>query len=110
MSEGKTTVEVTHEIWAALDKRKERGESFNDVIHRLIDNTPAPVGAIKEDAAIQADDFERAPDANEGCYYFNAVSGEQCGEPAEWKQRVYYGEDDDGDEMYFCDDHGPAAE
>jgi len=107
MADDKTTVEVTHKVWAALDKRKERGESFNDVITRLIDNTAAPVGAIKTDANIHADEFKPATDTDESCVYFDTIAGETCGNDAEWKQRAYYGEDDDGEVLYYCDDHGP---
>jgi predicted CopG family antitoxin len=33
-----TTIEVADETWTALNRRKKPGESFDDVVQRLIDN------------------------------------------------------------------------
>jgi len=101
------TVTVYEETKQRLKQRGEMDDSYNDVITRLIDNTAAPVGAIKTDANIHADEFKPATDTDESCVYFDTIAGETCGNDAEWKQRAYYGEDDDGEVLYYCDDHGP---
>lgn len=108
MVDDTTTIEVKDDTWRALDIRKERGESFDDVIRRMVGEVGPDVGAIKTDANIRGSDFEHAPGTDEDCVHYNIVAGETCGEPAEWRQVVFYGEDDDdGDVMHFCDDHGP---
>jgi len=103
MSDGTTTVEVTFEVWEALDKRKERGESFNDVITRLINATGIEVGAIKEDAALEASEPEPV-DTGEECCHYDTISGEICDDPAEYVQEVRY-DGGEPDELYLCEDH-----
>lgn len=40
MSE-KTSIEVKDETWKRLNRRKERGDSFDDVINKLLSQTNA---------------------------------------------------------------------
>jgi len=66
-----TTVEVKMNTWAALDKLKERGDSFNDVIQRLLDNAAVDVNTL-DGAQFEPiyDDVEPIPDGaavTEGC-------------------------------------------
>lgn len=106
MVEDTTTVEIKHDTWRALDIRKERGESFDDIIRRMIGELGPGVGEIKTDPNINATDYEHVPDCGEACMHYDMVAGETCDEPAEWRQEVYYGDEDDGTVMYLCDDHG----
>jgi hypothetical protein len=109
-SDSTTTVQVTREVHRGLDIRKEPGETIDDVIRRLMAQTPAPLGSIKEDDGIEHHEWERADDAPFGasCSHYDVIAGEVCGDPAEWIQTVAY---DGGDEqqLYFCEAHGPEG-
>ena len=35
----KTTIQIEKEVWERLNARKKHGESFNDVLERLLDET-----------------------------------------------------------------------
>lgn len=41
----KTTIEVTDGTWKRLHQRKERGQSFNDVLEDLLDEAETEVSA-----------------------------------------------------------------
>jgi len=101
-----TTVEVTHEIWAALDKRKSRGDSFNDVIKKLINESPAPVGAIEEDPGLETVDITEVEDVpeDEECTHYDIITGETCGDDPTHRQTFRY-EDGDPQELYLCEEH-----
>lgn len=106
-----TTIQITNEIWAALDRRKERGESFDDVIRRLIEATGVGVGAIKEpqpgEPEIIGGPVEDA-DADEDCMHYDVIDGETCGDGAVAKQEMRYGEGDDNPTtFYYCEEHAP---
>lgn len=34
---GKTTIEITDDVWELLNQRKSKGESFNDVVVDLLE-------------------------------------------------------------------------
>lgn len=101
-----TTIEVSDEVWSGLDKRKERGESFDDVIRRLFGQADVPLGGIQVDDAIEIVDVREAKNAPAGasCSHYKPIEGEICGEPAEYIEVLRY---DDGEEQefYFCEDH-----
>lgn len=104
---GTTTVQVNYEIWEALEKRKEPGESFNGVIRRLINNTSAPVGSIKEDGDIKhisTEELESVP-SGATCSHYDTIAGEICGEKAAYLCKMRYG-DGEPQEFYYCETHG----
>lgn len=37
-----TTIEISDETWEALNRRKERGQSFDDVVTSLLDREVEP--------------------------------------------------------------------
>ena len=39
MSMGDTTIQIADGVWERLNARKRKGESFNDVVTRLLDET-----------------------------------------------------------------------
>jgi len=106
--EGTTTIEVSHEVWAGLDKRKKRGESFDSVIRRVFEQTPAPIGSIKEDAGIEHVETVELDDPPSGatCSHYDVIAGETCGDKAVYLETMQY---DGGDpqELYLCEEHGP---
>jgi hypothetical protein len=106
MSEETTTVEVKHDTYRALDIRKEVGESFDDAIRRLIGQVGPGVGEIETDPAIEAGETIEVddPPAGASCSHYDMIANETCGEPAAYLHTVYY-DDDDGTEMYLCEDH-----
>ncbi|AGC34547.1 hypothetical protein HSTV1_2 [Haloarcula sinaiiensis tailed virus 1] len=107
-----TTIEVKYDTWRALDIRKDRGESFDDIIRRMVGELGPDVGEIKTDTNINSTDFKPVGDEEaegEECMQYDMVAGEVCGGPVQWKQQVSYGEEptESGDTMYYCDEHGP---
>jgi predicted CopG family antitoxin len=107
-----TTIEIKTQTWAVLDKRKERGDSFDDVIRRLVDATPVGYGEMKTDAAIEGGEIEQLTDSEineleEQCSHFDVIAGETCNESPVCRQKVFYGDDSDGDWFYYCDEHAP---
>jgi len=111
MVEDTTTVEVKHDTYRALDLRKEVGESFDDAIRRLIGQVGPAVGEIKTDTNIKAGETVKIDDPPGGasCSHYDMIAGDTCGQPATHLHTVYY-DDDDGTEMYLCDEHAnPSA-
>ena len=109
----KTTVEVTHEVWAAMDKRKDEDQSFDDFIRELIDNTAVPMGNLEnmDDApTIEYGEIERVEDPHEqrekGCAYFDPIEG-SCGESVVWRQEYTVHGETEPHYFYFCEDHKP---
>jgi len=107
-----TTVQITTEVWAALDRRKGRNESFDDVIRKLIDQTPASMGAIKPVEPEHEPRFaDPVPveDTDETCVDYDVITGETCGEPADYKHPYVIGdgnpEENPEDELYLCEEH-----
>jgi hypothetical protein len=111
---GKTTIEVTHEIWAALDKRKDRGDSFNDVIQRLIDNSAVSFGDLQEiDQPVEYGDIEREwpDDVDEnGCAETDIITGEPCGEDVVCRQEYRWKDEDEWSYFYYCEEHAPQID
>ena len=104
-----TTIQTSVEVREALHKRKCADESLDDVIRKLINQTPAPMGAIKEpEQPLEVVENEKLDDVPGGatCSHYDVVTGETCGCPAEWLQTVQYGESEPS-ELYLCDEHGP---
>jgi len=112
MPDDTTTIEVSHEVWAGLDKRKERGESFDDVIRRAFAQTPAPIGTIQEaeqDITVASTTELDNPPAGATCVEYDVIAGETCGESAKYLAEVQYG-DGDPQELYYCAEHGSESE
>jgi hypothetical protein len=107
MTEDTTTIEVSHEVHRGLDIRKERGESFDDVIRRVFEQTPAPIGSIKPDSGVETTEITEldGPPAGATCSDYDVIAGESCGKPATYLHTVQY-EGGDPQELYFCDEHG----
>jgi len=110
-----TTVQITTEVWGALDKRKGRNESFDDVIRKLIDQTPAGMGAIKTAEPEYEPRFaDPIPldETDETCGKYDTVTGETCGERAAYKQPYVLGdgdpEEDAEDAFHLCEEHAPV--
>lgn len=108
MSDDTTTIEVSYDVWSALDKRKEKGGTFDSVIRRLINNSPVPMGNLKEtDTPVERVDIqELETDEDAECHHYDVVSGERCGNTAAYVETIQYG-DGDPSEMYLCDEHAP---
>lgn len=108
---GTTTIQVTHEIWAALDRRKKRGESFDDVIRRLINATPVKVGDLEASVQDAIPEFETREvedyDGDETCVNGDPIEGDVCGNPAVAKQDWRYPDDDEWSTWYYCEDCDP---
>lgn len=108
---GKTTVEVTYDVWAALDKRKDRGDSFNDVIKRLIDNSAVEMGQLKGvDQEIETKDVveisaENAKDHS--CAHADPVTGEMCDETPSYEQEYRHAGAEEWSTFYYCEEHKP---
>ena len=106
-----TTIEVKTDVWAALDRRKNRGESFNDVVERLINASPAGVGELEgPHPDIETQDLEELSQGevpNKGCAHFDVVSGEECTNDPEYKQKYRYSENEDWSHFYYCEEHAP---
>ena len=41
MAQGTTTISVSHDTWEALNQRKNHGDTFEDVIRRMMDQEEA---------------------------------------------------------------------
>lgn len=111
MSEDTTTVVVKHDTHRALDLRKDVGESFDDVIRRMVGQLGPGVGEIKEDPNIESGDTVELDDPPGGatCSHYDIVAGEMCGDKATHLHTVRY---DGGDEteMYLCAKHAGKGE
>lgn len=112
MSVETTTIEIKTDLWAALDRRKERGESFDDVIRRLIEATPAGVGALEGphfDAEFEDPQLiDAGSNPDKGCAHYDVIAGQECGEPVEYKQRWRYEDKDEWKTFYYCEEHAPT--
>lgn len=108
-----TTVEVKMDTWAALDKRKERGDSFDDVIRKLIDSTPVGFGQLQEvDQPVETRNVEELTvaereEVDEQCSHYDIITGETCDNQVEFCQEYRYGSDGEWSEMYYCSEHAP---
>jgi len=115
-----TTVQVKYNTYDALDKLKERGESFDDVIKRLIDNTAVGMDNLKryDDALIpnhgdiepinksMNDDTKKRVELS--CSHFNPVTGVLCDNEVKYMQRYEF-EENDGGHFYYCEEHVPEG-
>jgi len=106
-----TTVEVKMNTWAALDKLKERGDSFNDVIQRLLDNAAVDVNTL-DGAQFEPiyDDVEPIPDGaavTEGCAQVDPITGDPCDNDPTHKQDYRFESEDEWSTFYYCDEHRP---
>lgn len=108
MAEETTTVEVKYDTYRALDIRKDVGESFDDVIRRLVGAVGPGVGDIKTDGDLESK-IERLEDPPAGatCSHYDIIDGETCGDDATHLNTVTYG-DGDPNEMYLCAKHAEA--
>jgi predicted CopG family antitoxin len=107
-----TTIQVSYEVAAALDRRKSGDDTYDSVIRKLINNSPVSMGKLREaDQPIEVVGNERLENAPGGatCTHYDVVTGETCGEPAKWLQTIKYG-DGEPSELYLCDEHGPETE
>jgi len=108
----KTTIEVTRAVWAALDKRKDEGESFNDLIIRLINQTPVKFGDLEVGDIPDIDLRDPKPLKNGGdinketCDGFDPVEG-PCDETPKYRQEYRFTEDGDWGVWYWCEEHAP---
>jgi len=102
----KTTIEVSDDTWTQLDRRKQRGESFDDVIQKLLDVSPVEMGdgPLPD---VEYLDHEPAPDGKQ-CENHDPVTAEQCENEAEYPvtNEVF------GDEVEFalCEHHAKIEE
>jgi hypothetical protein len=106
-----TTVEVKIDTWAALDRRKERGDTFDDVIRRLIDATPVGMGQLKEvDQPLEYGDvqpLDADDDPEKSCAEYDIISGEACDKDVEYKQAWRYEDEEEWSWFYYCPEHTP---
>lgn len=108
-----TTIQVTHEVAGALDRRKSGdADTYDGVIRKFINNSPVPMGQLKEaEQPIEVVENEQLenPPGGATCSHYDVIDGETCGQPAKWLQTVQYG-DSDPSELYLCETHGPDDE
>lgn len=108
----KTTIEITNDVWTALDYRKDRGDSFNDVIIRLINNTTVPMGSIKEASPDEEPEWGEithlGPMPGELCAHYDIISGESCDVVPEYGQDVEQ-PNGDPDTVHWCEEHVPEG-
>jgi predicted CopG family antitoxin len=106
MAEDTTTIEVKYDTHRALDIRKDVGESFDEVIRRLIDQVAPSVGDIEPSDDIEESSIERieSPPDNATCSMYDIIEGETCGDPATHIQSVTHKAGDET-ELYLCDRH-----
>jgi len=101
MPEDTTTIQISTETWADLDRRKGRGESFDDVIQKLLEASPVTFGdgPLPD---VEYVDHEPATDG-EQCVHHDAVTGEQCDRDAEYVvENEVFG---DTTEFALCEEH-----
>lgn len=114
MVEETTTVQVTYETWAAMDKRKDAEETFDDFIQRLIDNTSMPMGALDNVAdtptAITGEVSKiETSEVDRGCAHFDAIEG-MCENEVAYKQEYRMQNTEAWDAWYWCEEHAPEVE
>lgn len=107
-----TTIQVTREVSEALHKRKSGSDTLDDVIRKLINCSPVPMGKLRDaEQPIEVVDNEQLenPPGGATCSHYDVVTGRTCGKTAEWLQTVQYG-DSEPSELYLCAEHGPREE
>lgn len=115
-SDGTTTIEVKHETWAALDRRKDRGDSFDDVIQKLINTTPAKMGSLQvgeidvENGCIEELTVQEREEVESGCSHYDVVTGDSCNKQIEFRQSYRYPEEDEWSYFYYCEEHAPEGQ
>jgi len=107
-----TTIEVSTEVWAALDRRKERGGSFDDVVRRLIEATGVGVGDLAgPHPELEYGDVEEIPPGEDAgqCATHDVITGGGCGNAPTVKQPYRFKDSgsDEWDVFYYCDEHRP---
>lgn len=111
MVEETTTIQVTHDLWAALDKRKDSDETFDDYIRRLVDNTNMPMGTLENTAeapTVETKPVKRIDDPQEdaSCTHFDSIDG-LCENAVNYRQEYRPSYDDEFDVWYWCEEHAP---
>lgn len=109
-----TTIQVSIETWAKLDRLKHRGDSFDDVIDRLLSIAPTAARQIASGEAIAPGEerswahTERAA-PGEACEMADPITGEVCGGDAVVRETHRYTE---GLEFTFafCGEHRSEGE
>ena len=101
----KTTIEVTDETWTQLNRRKERGETFDDVISDLMS---AQVQTVDPENEPRVVDWEEA-DGDEGCANYIPDRG-GCDADADYVLEVRNGKGGDTSDVPFCEEHANLPE
>ena len=108
-----TTVEVKGPTYNALDRLRDQGDSFDDVLQDLIDNTAVGMDGLTATAPdVDYGDIEPIPEDAEAydeprCAEVDPVTGETCSEGVEYRQEYAVGGEDDGAYFYYCGEHAP---
>lgn len=100
-----TTIEVTDETWTQLNRRKERGETFDDVISDLMTAEVRPVAPEKEPRVV---DWEAADDDQECA---NRVPDRgACDADADYVLTIRNGKNGKETDVPYCEKHANLPE
>jgi len=100
-----TTIEVSDETWRQLNRRKQRGETFDDVIQDMM-NAEIREGHPDYDPRIV--DWEPA-DGDDDCANFIPDRG-SCEDSADYIVSIQAGEDGKVSEVPYCEEHANLPE
>ncbi len=106
-----TTLQVTYDVWGALDRRKQDGETFDDVIRRLINQSPAGMGELKQGPTpdIEYGETVAVSDEDGACAHFDPIDG-QCEQPVAYKQQYRLEADSEWRTWCWCKEHAPDGD
>lgn len=111
MVERTTTVEVKGDTYSALDRLRDQGDSFDDVIRDLVENTAVGMDGLTAEAPpVDTGEIEELAVGERGgkqCAHVDPLTGDMCENEVVYRQAYSFGESDDGDYFYYCEEHAP---
>jgi len=115
-----TTIEVKTDVWAALDRRKGEGETFSQVVRRLINATPVGVGELQVDNPPEIEhgtveeltEEQKTGGIEKNCAHYDVIDGEDCPNELQYRQQWRYADSEDSEWRwwYWCEDHKPERQ
>lgn len=108
-----TTIEVKGDTYKALDRLRDQGESFDDAVTTLIENTAAGMDGFTADApTVETGEIEEIPVGERNkhaCAHVDGITGDMCEGETVYRQSYSFGPEDDGSEFYYCEEHAPTT-
>lgn len=109
------TIEIKSDTWVALNARRAAGESFDDVVRRLIDDSPHEMGTLESeppDPMAEPTPVITEEQLQKGCIVHRSQTDERCGRTPTHIDQLYVSHEDTYLSFPLCEAHaeGKAVE